>query len=196
MKKGFTNKSSSRKVSVWDISCCAIPRTKTLRGDGGVQAFTLIELLVVVLIIGILAAIALPQYQVAVDKTKVMGAYQLARSVKMAEEEYYLANSTYTTNQEDLALSFAQNTGNTFIANGFEFRLKEQTTGVPWSVYASELNKIGVLLIVGYDQGSYKGVSRCYALPTSTRGKKACSGFTGKEPYDESDDYWRYKIEF
>ena len=96
-------KSSSRSVSVRDISCCAIPRTKTLRGDGiGAQAFTLIELLVVVLIIGILAAIALPQYRVAVEKARMAEAMIIARSIKDSQDRYYLANNAYATNFEDL----------------------------------------------------------------------------------------------
>ena len=66
------------------------------------KAFTLIELLVVVLIIGILAAIAVPQYQKAVAKTKFATLKNNVKSIYEAEKAYYLANGIYTTNLNDL----------------------------------------------------------------------------------------------
>ncbi len=59
------------------------------------KGFTLIEMLVVVLIIGILAGIALPQYQMAVTKAKVASILPLMRRWKDALQEYKLQHGDY-----------------------------------------------------------------------------------------------------
>ncbi len=75
-------------------------------GNDSVRGFTLIELLVVVLIIGILSAIALPQYQKAVWKSKATQLQILVKSLADAQQAYYLANSTWPTKFSDLDISF------------------------------------------------------------------------------------------
>ena len=72
-----------------------------------IKGFTLIEVLVVVLIIGILAAIAVPQYNLAVAKTRISALMPLLRSLQQAQERYSMANGSYAKTIRNLDVTCA-----------------------------------------------------------------------------------------
>ena len=80
------------------------------------SGFTLIELLVVVLIIGILSAIALPQYTTAVEKTRAMEAVQNIATMEKQMELYLLESGLPKSNEQVYYKDFAsvQLTGGTW----------------------------------------------------------------------------------
>ena len=69
------------------------------------KAFTLLELLVVILIIGILAAIALPKYQLARDKAEFAKYQAMVSSLRNAYNEYFLTHGQGTSKFDDLFLT-------------------------------------------------------------------------------------------
>ncbi len=130
--------------------------------------FTLIELLVVVLIIGILAAVALPQYQKAVEKSRAVQALTLLRATYQAAEAYFLANDTWPSSldQLDVDLPF---TGN---QNWYSFGWHKQgKANQDWAIqlyeqiFADGMKQTGV--VAGRISGPYQGAGFYLLSPSS-----------------------------
>lgn len=148
------------------------------------RGFTLIELLVVVLIIGILASIALPQYQKAVDKSRYATMVSAARSIAAAQDVYFMNNGTYTTDWDELAISLPKDLptnseGRLMIGSG-GFSLQP---GYLSAIYFDgEARVASFTLYYRYGQHTAaRGQIRCVTYASrKARGQAICEGFGGQ----------------
>lgn len=140
--------------------------------------FTLIELLVVVLIIGILAAVALPQYQKAVWKSRAGQIMSVVRSLAEAEKVYFLANGTYTDDITQLDLNFTQPT--TYDEHKSYWTLHAEA--IAKKVVYAEINRWGdPHFYISYDLGTDS--LECFPEPTSPNGQDICKLLSKTSPF-------------
>ena len=154
------------------------------------KGFTLLEMLVVVLIIGILAGIALPQYQMAVTKAKVASILPLMRRFKDALTEYKLQHGDYEIGDaSDIGVNWPSdwNDGgcedNTMCSNDYWvecgiYSFDSAIVGCFHNIDNS--NAFGILMYHIDDPGyqALAGMTTCEAK--GTEGEKVCKALGGK----------------
>ncbi len=151
------------------------------------KGFTLIELLVVVLIIGILAAVGLPQYEMAVEKSRAAKAIAAARTIKNAEEVYYMANGIYTDDMNDLDVEVGE-------IEGFLMYLVPSASNAESKVqFDRQSTEFPYDIIFGFDyRTSNKGIAYCAAPVSSAKANRLCAGYG--DMFLEDSNYKRYRL--
>ncbi len=152
------------------------------------RGFTLIELLVVVLIIAILAAVAVPQYQVAIAKTRFSELFPIVKAIKEAQEVYYLAHGEYATTINNLDITWPGNgqidpsdtNYERFVyPNGNEFRVYVQGKVI------GSTKKFGQLEVaLAHAENNLQGYERVCHNQNSTMGTKVCKALGGVGPFN------------
>lgn len=140
------------------------------------KGFTLIELLVVVLIIGALAAIALPQYTAAVEKARASEAVLLVKSVRDAQQRYVLANGAYAPQLGLLDIDLPGDpTGVSFSTKDFRYELHSTTNPAQIHMEGSRIGK-------GYYILSYfvPGKTHCVAQSSNVAANALCKRFNSQ----------------
>ncbi len=153
------------------------------------RGFTLIELLVVVLIIGILAAVAVPQYQKAVDKSHVATIINTIKAIKDAQEVYYLANGQYAATFDDLDIELPagellpkSTSSDVWYKDGRRYRFYIHSTEGPQSVKGKPAGLPDILDIEWYlDHNTTKEgpILFCMSKNNDKRAENLCQALGG-----------------
>ena len=132
--------------------------------------FTLTELLVVVLIIGVLASVAVPQYQKAVAKSRFSALMMPVKALHDAQENFFLTNGVYSssldmldvTDEDDVNASLSDTEGYTYVLASMN---SPKNNYVAYQTHSE----------------NFAGDTHCEALTEDSLANEVCKSFQGEE---------------
>ena len=193
-KMYLTNKNRSEGVLggfIYNVilgSCNSESRPLSCKRAG----FTLIELLVVVLILGILAAVALPSYRRAVVTARVGTLLPLMRSISDAENRFYMANNRYSQSFSALDISMPSggelkknSSGNEEMSYAdfscyFHMSAEVAAKGRLYSLYCYNKKVSGLSIEKYFSLGYFI----CWAVQSKEEANVLCQNISGRDTHN------------
>lgn len=161
---------------------------------GNNSGFTLIELLVVVLIIGVLSAIALPQYTTAVEKSRAAEALTLMSATRDAVERYRFQKDAWPSdnNFAVLDVEIPQN-GSNYGGKNYKITMQQlsdtkfvinatRTTKEPYQLKTVMIDNGSVIQTYRYCGAVSDAAEKPTQLGDNTKAGQYCNAITNGNP--------------
>ena len=125
-----------------------------MQNKRGVGGFTLVELAVVVVIIGVLAAFAVPRFLASVERSKAAESFNYLATVHSAQERYHARQGTYASDISELDTQMVEPeyfsvgdiavpSGETSLETGWELTLTRVGASAGYGAYTVVFNQDG-----------------------------------------------------
>lgn len=157
-------------------------KSSNMKSNSRKRGFTLIELLIVVLIVAILSAIALPQYQRTVNKAHFIQLMIAGDAMYKAQQAYFLANGEYADNKNALDINIQAP------KNGYVFVTKNYIDVTSFS------GNLSYVILLSSNIRVCRVIKKETQTQPSAVSVYVCKNLTGADTPNKQPTYWEYRF--